>query len=91
MCVDDRFIKPIVVYRGENAACKFIKAILKEYKYCRKLINKHFNKNLIISEEEKHLFQESNICWICNKLIDNDVERVRDHCHVTVKFRGVAH
>ena len=46
---------------------------------------------MIISEEEKHLFQESNICWICNKLIDNDVERVRDHCHVTVKFRGVAH
>ena len=34
VCIDDRFTKPIVVYRGENAAYEFIKAILKEYKYC---------------------------------------------------------
>ena len=27
--------------------------------------------------------------WI--KLIDNDNEKVRDHCHVTGKFRGAAH
>ena len=33
VCTDDRFTKPIVVYRGENAAYEFIKAILKEYKY----------------------------------------------------------
>ena len=32
VCVDDKFSKPIVVYRGENAAYKFIKAVLKEYK-----------------------------------------------------------
>ena len=49
VCVDDRFTKRIVVYRGENAAYEFIKAILKEYKYCRKVMNKHFNKNLIMS------------------------------------------
>ena len=53
VCIDDRFTKPIVVYRGENAAYEFIKAILKEYKYCRKVMNKHFNKNLIMSEEEE--------------------------------------
>ena len=35
VCIDDRFTKPIVVYRGENAAYEFIKAILKEYKYCK--------------------------------------------------------
>ena len=48
-------------------------------------------KNLIISEEEEHLFQQSNSCWICEKLIDNDDEKVRDYCHVTEKFRGAAH
>ena len=51
-CIDDKFSKPIVIYRGENAAHKFIKAILKEYKYCKKVMNKHFKKNVIISEEE---------------------------------------
>ena len=25
------------------------------------------------------------------KLIDNDEEKVRDHCHITGKFRGAAH
>ena len=91
VCIDDRFTKRIVVYRGENAAYEFIKAILKEYKYCKKIMNKYFNKNLIMSEEEEHLFQKSNSCWICKKLIDNDEEKVRDHCHVTGKFRGAAH
>ena len=51
----------------------------------------HFNKNLIMSEEEEHLFQQTSSCWICKKLIDNDEKKVRDHCHVTGKFRGVAH
>ena len=69
VCID-RFTKRIVVYRGENAAYGFIKAILKEYKYCKNVMNKHFNKNLIMSEEEEHLFQQSNSCWICKKLIN---------------------
>ena len=42
-------------------------------------------------EEEEHLFQESNSCWICDKLTDHEYEKVRDHCHVTRKFRGAAH
>ena len=89
VCIDDRFSKSIVVYRGENAY-EFTRAILEEYKYCKKIMKKHFNKNLIMNEEE-YLFQQSNSCWICEKLIDNDDEKVRDHCHITGKFRGAAH
>ena len=85
------FTKPIVVYRDENAVYEFIKDILKDNKYCRKVMNKHFNKSFIMSEEEEHLFQQSNSFWICRKLIDDDEEKVRDHCHVTGKFRGAAH
>ena len=79
--VDDRFSKPIVVYRGENAAFKFIEAILKEYEYCKKVVKKYFKKNLIMTEEEEQ-FQSSNICWICGKLIENHEENGRDHCHI---------
>ena len=71
ICIDGRFSKSIVVFRGENAAYQFIKAILEEYKYCKKVIKKHFDKNLLMSEEED-LFQRGNSCWICEKLIDND-------------------
>ena len=76
VCIDDRFSKPIVVFRGENAAYEYIKAILKEYKYCKKIMKKHFNKNLVMTEEEEHLFQQSNNCWICKKLIDNEDEKL---------------
>ena len=42
-------------------------------------------------EEEEEQFQSSNTCWICEKLIDNHDEKVRDDCHITGKFRGAAH
>ena len=83
--------KSIVVFRGKNVAYEFIKAILKEYEYCKKVMEKHFNKNLIMSEKEEGQLQSSNICWICEKLIDDDDEKERDHCHVTSKFRSTAH
>ena len=89
VCIDDRFTKPIVVFRGENAAYEFFKAILKDYKYFKKIMKKHFNKDLIMREEE-YLFQQSNSRWICEKLVDNDDEKVRDHCHVTGKVRDAA-
>ena len=54
-------------------------------------MNKHFKKNLIMSEAEEQFFQQSNSCWICQKLIVQDNEKVRDHYHVTGKFRGAAH
>ena len=51
---------------------------------------KHFSKNLIMSAEEEERFQLSNICYICNKLFDFSDNKVRDHCHVTGKYRGAA-
>ena len=45
ICIDDKFSKSIVVCRGENAGYEFIKAVLEEYKYCKKVMKKHFNKN----------------------------------------------
>ena len=44
-----------------------------------------------MTEEEENLFPKRHRCSICKKLIDNDEEKVRDHCHVTRKFRGAAH
>ena len=54
-------------------------------------MNKHFNKNLIMSEKEEHLFQQNNSFLICKKLIGNDEENNGGHCHVTGKSRGAAH
>ena len=44
-----------------------------------------------MTEEEENLFQKSNNCCVCKKYINNDEEKVRDHCHVTGKFRVAAY
>ena len=90
VCVDDNFSKPIVFYRGKNAASKFIETILEKFEYYKKVMKKYFNKNFITAEEEEEQFQWSNTCWICEKLID-DEDKIRDHCYITEKFRGAAH
>ena len=43
-----------------------------------------------MTEEQEERFQSSSMCWICKKLIEDDNEKVRDHCHITGKFRGAA-
>ena len=43
-----------------------------------------------MSEEEGEQFQSINTLWICEKLIDGDDEKVRDHRHITGKFRGAS-
>ena len=35
VCIDDRFTKPIVDFRGQNTVYGFIKAF-QEYRYCKK-------------------------------------------------------
>ena len=53
ICVDDKFSKPVVLYKGKNAIYRFVEVVLKEYDYCKKVMNKHFNKNLVMSAEDK--------------------------------------
>ena len=89
VCVDNKFSKPIVVSRGENADYKFIEAILKEYEYFIKIMKKPFNNNLIMTEKEEENFRLSNKYWICEKLVED--EKVRDHSQITGKYRGAAH
>ena len=91
ICVDDKFSKPVVLYRGKNAVYRFIETILGEYDYCKKVIKKHFNKNLVMSEKDEQIFQSSNKCWIYDKLFDVGDDKVRDQCHITGKYRGSAH
>ena len=55
------------------------------------MIKKHFNKNLIMSIEHEKIFQPSNKYWISNKLFDVRDNKVRDHDHVTGKYRDSAH
>ena len=62
VCVDNKLGKKVVLYRGKDVVYRFIKSILSEYNYCRKVTRKYFNKNLIMSAEENERFEQNNIC-----------------------------
>ena len=45
-CYDDKYTKPIEIYRGENAVYQFMEAMLEEVKYCKKVIKKTFQQTI---------------------------------------------
>ena len=42
-----------------------------------------------MTNEDDKIYNNSHICWICKQELNTD--KVRDHRHVTGKFRGAAH
>ena len=77
--------------RCENAIYKFTEKMLEEVEYCEGIVKKRFNKPLKMTENDELRFKQIDECHICgNRYTDKDV-RVRDHCHITRKFRGSAH
>ena len=50
---------------------------------------KNTKKDIIMTQKDKQDFENNNICRYCEKYIELD--KVRDHCHLTGKYRGPAH
>ena len=65
--------------------------MIEESKYCSEVMKKHFNKELVTTKKDNENLKNSTKCWICdNGYVANDV-KVRDHCHITGKYRCSAH
>ena len=50
---------------------------------------KNTTEDIIMTEQDEEEFKNDKICRICEKEILSD--KVRDHCHLTGKYRGPAH
>ena len=90
-CYDDKYSKPATTYRGKKAVHKFMEAMLEEVKYCKRVMKKEFNKPLRMTKDDEEKFQKAEKCHICDKKCTDKDIRVRDHCHITGKYRGSAH
>ena len=73
---------------GEDVVYNYINTMIEESKYCSEMVKKHFNKELVMTKEVNKDFENSTKCWIYdNDYIDSRV-KIRDHCHITGKYRG---
>ena len=90
-CYDDKYSKPVQIHRGENAVHKFMENMLEEVNWCKSKMKKHFNKPLKMTMENEIDFKKAIKCHICDQQYTDKDIRVRDHCHITGKFRGSAH
>ena len=78
-CYDDKYSKPIQMYRGENAIYKFMEKMLEEVEYCKAVIKKQFNKPLVMTKDDKQCFITMDGCHICGEKYDEKDVRIRDH------------
>ena len=55
--VDDKFSKPLKSCLDEDAICSFINSMIEESKYCSDVMEKDFNKELVMTEGDNKNFQ----------------------------------
>ena len=70
-------------YFGPDCIKDYVRDVLEiETKHSIKI-----NKAMLFTEEDKLYHDANDICHICNK---NCINKVRDHCHQTGRYRGPA-
>ncbi|KAJ4437396.1 hypothetical protein ANN_17540 [Periplaneta americana] len=80
------------LYRGCDAAKHFVQDMVMETKKIEQILFDDIKEMIPLTSEENVAYSNANICHICKKgnfTVDN--YKVRDHDHLTGKFRGAAH
>ena len=77
----------LVCYRGHNVVEQFFGDMIKESDY---LLELNTNIPMSFTEEDEQVHRATNICFICQEHMPLN-DKVRDHCHLTGKYRGTAH
>jgi len=88
-------LNKVTVCQGLDSVYKMILELVEIYE----LYNYYLEnpQPMEITEEEKKAFKVAKFCHICgkkkhfNRIIEEYIPFVKDHCHVTKKYRGPAH
>ena len=94
-CFDDDILTPLLKHYtakspDEDIPQLFVESLEKDIK---EIYNRFkIPKKMVMTKEDKINYEKATICHICEEEIDKEGDiKVRDHCHLTGKFRGAAH
>ena len=91
-CSFDKSENKQTYYRKRDCMKRFCND-LKEH--IIRIINYETKPMIALTEEEKESYENQQLCHICDKKFytdkNNEMRKVRDHCHYTGKYRGAAH
>lgn len=95
ICAFDSKINKYETYTGVDCVSVFINKLIDDAREC---YNKYLRVVVPMSpltESEQLEFNSATSCIICGELFDVKLDlenvRVRDHCHLTGKYRGASH
>ena len=83
----DKTVLYTVKEDGEDIGKKFVECLENDLKEVYEIF-----KNIVpinMSDQEEANFKAATVCYACGIELEDD--RVRDHCHLTGKYRGAAH
>ena len=92
-CLFDETKNKIGYYRGEDCMKK---VCLDLREHVTKIINYEKKEMILLTKKEEKNHNKQKVCHICRKEFSTDgsnnkYHKVKDHCHYTEKYRGVAH
>ncbi|XP_071055118.1 uncharacterized protein [Onthophagus taurus] len=88
--IDSNFNK-FETYTGPDAPQVFISKLIADVKF---IYNKYFKTvkpMLPLTVDEQRNFDSAENCFICQNPFTSDQVKVRDHCHISGRYRGPAH
>ena len=78
-----------VEYRGPDTSEHFLRAIQAEEREIKKVLANP--EDMLMTPEDILNHSRAGVCHICEKPFACAGDSVRDHCHITGKYRGAAH
>lgn len=87
VCSFDSTLNCFVNYRGRDCVQKFLKCLYEDIERIFEILSVELP--MIFTEKDAEMHAHADVCHICNNLLLLD--KVRDHCHLTGRYRGAAH
>ena len=87
---NDKYSKPFKMFRGKDSIYKFFESLFEEEQEINKYMKKFKRTDMILTGDQIVEHDLAQTCYVCSNPFTDRNKKVRDHCHVSGKYRGAA-